>query len=156
MNSENLSAAISPEIREALRARYDQFSAALRFAKHHRLPTCKCEVLAMPSHCSHDRECYGYTSCQEHVAAVICAVLEAEAEGEEQWDVADLRVLREDGTVYLRLEDWDLLWFRPMSPHEIRTVRAEYRRARRWRKRDPFEWGMDLYPYMPGDAWETF
>ena len=153
-NSRKQTSTISADMLEALRDRYDQFDAALKFAKRHRLPNCKCEVLAMPSHCSHEAESYGYTASVEHVAAVICAVLEDEAQGEEQWDVGDLNILREDGTVYLRLEHWDLVWFRPLTNYEIRRVRAEYRKARRWRVRDPFEFEPDLYPYMANGEWQ--
>ena len=147
-------ATITAEIIEALRNRYEQFDNALKFVQRRRLPTCKCEVLAMPSHGSHEGESFGYSNGHEHVAAAICAALEAEAEGEEQWEVNDLNVLREGGTVYLRLEYWDLIWFRPLTDYEIRKVRAEYRKARRWQKRDPWNFGQDLYPYMPGSAWE--
>jgi hypothetical protein len=155
-----------------LRARYPKYDAVLAFVKKYKLPSCKCSVEAMPR--DHGSVSYGYSNSQQHVAAAICAVLEEEAQGEGGWEVEDLTVKSKGSEVSVRVEGWSLIWFTPLTPAGEKKAKTEWLkhamalekngkpRAERLlpsrlgallSKRDPFESGLILYPYMPGGEW---
>lgn len=160
-----------PNMIEALRANYPDYDAVLAFAKKNKLPKGKCSVSAAPRDDGHSCS-YGYSNSLEHVAAAICAVLEEEAQGEDQWDAASLRVRRDGPTVFVCVENYDYIWFTPLTPAKEKEARAEWvshalaleknkpraeqiapnRLRKLLSKHDPFEANL-IQPYMPGGAW---
>jgi hypothetical protein len=149
-----------------LNLRYPNFAEMLKFSVKRKLPTCKCKIWA---NLGHDWASYGYSNGLLHVAAAICFVLREEAQGEGQFEVCELKVRRQDGVAYIRVEDWDLIYIEPLTPAEIKKVRLEHRAKRgksaqktslktagkHVKSKDPFETGLALYPYMPGGQWDN-
>jgi len=147
---------------KTLNLSFPNFLDMLKFAIKRKLPTCKSKVWV---NLGHNPLWYGYSNGLLHVAAAICFVLEEEAHGEGQFEVSELNVRRNNGWTYVRIYDWDLVYFEPLTPAEIREIRSKTQaksgkpsrktanKTIAKQRNDPFETGLSLYPYMPGGEW---